>query len=155
MRVARVMTKNVMSIRSDATIFEAAERLVYWTPTARSGAAAYESRPPCFLLASGESTLQMLRSTPALLRRQLADLNHYNAEFRALTEAGRLCDRLGMSVNVSCKTGESSIACAAALHAAAVMPNIAWAARKPDSSLKSPLMISWLAPRPLASSASR
>jgi len=46
---------------------------------------------------------------------------------RALTEAGRLCDRLGMSVNVSCKTGESSIACAAALHAAAVMPNIAWA----------------------------
>jgi hypothetical protein len=32
----------------------------------------------------------MLRSTPALLRRQLADLNHYNAEFRALTEAGRL-----------------------------------------------------------------
>jgi L-alanine-DL-glutamate epimerase-like enolase superfamily enzyme len=32
-----------------------------------------------------------------------------------------------MSVNVSCKTGESSIACAAALHAAAVIPNIAWA----------------------------
>jgi muconate cycloisomerase len=45
---------------------------------------------------------------------------------RALVEAGRLCDRLGMSVNVSCKTGESSIACAAALHAATVLPNIAW-----------------------------
>ena len=45
---------------------------------------------------------------------------------RALTQAGRLCDTLGMSVNVSCKTGESSIACAAALHAAAVIPNIAW-----------------------------
>jgi muconate cycloisomerase len=45
---------------------------------------------------------------------------------RALAEAGRLCDRLGMSVNVSCKTGESSIACAAALHAATVLPNIAW-----------------------------
>lgn len=45
---------------------------------------------------------------------------------RALVEAGQLCDRLGMSVNVSCKTGESSVACAAALHAAAVMPNIAW-----------------------------
>ncbi|HEY2340921.1 MAG TPA: hypothetical protein VGH75_10360, partial [Steroidobacteraceae bacterium] len=69
---------------------DAAERLVYWTPTARSGGAAHESRAPCFLLASGESTLQMLRSTPALLRRQLADLDHYNAEFRALTEAGRL-----------------------------------------------------------------
>jgi L-alanine-DL-glutamate epimerase-like enolase superfamily enzyme len=31
-----------------------------------------------------------------------------------------------MHVNVSCKTGESSIACSAALHAAAVVPEIAW-----------------------------
>jgi muconate cycloisomerase len=46
---------------------------------------------------------------------------------RALTEAGRLCNRLDMSVNISCKTGESSVACAAALHAASVIPNIAWA----------------------------
>jgi hypothetical protein len=69
---------------------EAAERLVYWAPTARSGGAPHESRPPCFLLASGESTLQMLRTMPGLLRHQLADLNHYNAEFRELTEAGRL-----------------------------------------------------------------
>lgn len=45
---------------------------------------------------------------------------------RALTEAGRLCDSLGMNVNISCKTGESSIACAAALHVASVIPNIAW-----------------------------
>ena len=45
---------------------------------------------------------------------------------RALTEAGSLCDRLGMSVNISCKTGESSVACAAALHVASVIPNIAW-----------------------------
>ena len=45
---------------------------------------------------------------------------------RAVTEAGNLCDRLGMSVNISCKTGESSVACAAALHAASVIPNIAW-----------------------------
>ena len=44
----------------------------------------------------------------------------------ALVEAGKLCDRLGMSVNISCKTGESSIACAAALHAASVIPDIAW-----------------------------
>ena len=41
--------------------------------------------------------------------------------------AGALCDSLGMSVNISCKTGESSIACAAALHVASVIPNIAWA----------------------------
>jgi len=33
---------------------------------------------------------------------------------RAVMEAGRLCDRLGLNVNVSTKTGESSIACAAA-----------------------------------------
>ena len=42
------------------------------------------------------------------------------------SSAARLCDRLGMSVNISCKTGESSIACAAALHVATVIPNIAW-----------------------------
>ena len=45
---------------------------------------------------------------------------------RAVVEAGRLCEKLGMSVNISCKTGESSIACAAALHVASVIPNIAW-----------------------------
>ncbi len=43
-----------------------------------------------------------------------------------MTGAGQLCDRLGMSVNISCKTGESSVACAAALHVASVIPNIAW-----------------------------
>ena len=44
----------------------------------------------------------------------------------AVIEAARLCDRLGMSVNISCKTGESSVACAAALHIACVIPAIAW-----------------------------
>lgn len=44
-----------------------------------------------------------------------------------LVAAGRLCGKLGMSVNLSCKTGESSVACAAALHAASVIPNIDWA----------------------------
>jgi muconate cycloisomerase len=44
----------------------------------------------------------------------------------AVAKAGLLCDSLGMSVNISCKTGESSIACAAALHVACVIPNIAW-----------------------------
>jgi L-alanine-DL-glutamate epimerase-like enolase superfamily enzyme len=45
----------------------------------------------------------------------------------AVVEAAILCDRLGMSVNISCKTGESSVACAAALHIAAVIPAIGWA----------------------------
>lgn len=45
---------------------------------------------------------------------------------KAVTEAGRLCNSLGMSVNISCKTGESSVACAAALHVASVIPNLAW-----------------------------
>lgn len=45
---------------------------------------------------------------------------------RALTAAGRLCGELGMAVNISCKTGESSVACAAALHAACVIPEVAW-----------------------------
>lgn len=43
-----------------------------------------------------------------------------------MLDAARLADDLNMRVNVSCKTGESSIGCAAALHVAAVMPNVAW-----------------------------
>lgn len=45
---------------------------------------------------------------------------------RGVMEAGRLCDRLGLNVNVSAKTGELSIACAAATHIAAALPQIAW-----------------------------
>jgi muconate cycloisomerase len=45
---------------------------------------------------------------------------------RAMLEACRLCDRLGMNVNIACKTGESSIASVAALHVAAVAPSLAW-----------------------------
>lgn len=41
-------------------------------------------------------------------------------------KAGELCESLGMKVNLACKTGESSVGCAAALHAASVLPNIAW-----------------------------
>jgi len=40
--------------------------------------------------------------------------------------AGRLCQELGLKVNVAAKTGESSVACAAALHVAAALPQIAW-----------------------------
>jgi len=45
---------------------------------------------------------------------------------RAVLDASRLCDRLGMSLNISCKTGETSVASAAALHLAAVVPALAW-----------------------------
>jgi muconate cycloisomerase len=45
---------------------------------------------------------------------------------RGATDAGRLCEQLGLNVNVSAKTGESSIACAAATHIAAALPQIAW-----------------------------
>ncbi len=72
----------------------------------------------------------------------LADIRRHHAEkaargaslktiklggLRGVVAAGRLCEELGMAVNVACKTGESSIACAAALNAAAVLPGIAWA----------------------------
>jgi len=43
-----------------------------------------------------------------------------------LFEASKLCARLGMAVNISCKTGETSLASAAAVHLAAVAPDIAW-----------------------------
>ncbi|MFN3655852.1 MAG: mandelate racemase/muconate lactonizing enzyme family protein [Pseudolabrys sp.] len=46
---------------------------------------------------------------------------------RALAAAAALCDELVMSVNISCKTGETSVACAAALHVASVVPNLNWA----------------------------
>ena len=45
---------------------------------------------------------------------------------RGVYEAGLLCEKLGMAVNVSCKTGESSIACAAGVHIAAALPQLAW-----------------------------
>jgi muconate cycloisomerase len=45
---------------------------------------------------------------------------------RGLVEASRLCARLGMRVNISCKTGETSLASTAAIHVAAVAPEIAW-----------------------------
>jgi muconate cycloisomerase len=68
---------------------------------------------------------------------------------RGLTQAGRLCDRLGMSVNVSCKTGESSIACAAALHVASVIPNVAWGLTLTHGGLRDDVTM-----RPLPASAS-
>ncbi len=43
-----------------------------------------------------------------------------------MLDAARLADDLDMRVNVSCKTGKSSIGCAAALHVAAVMHNVTW-----------------------------
>src|SRR6185503_20168145 len=46
---------------------------------------------------------------------------------RNVFDACTLCDRIGFAVNLSCKTGESSIASAAVLHLAAVVPAIAWA----------------------------
>jgi L-alanine-DL-glutamate epimerase-like enolase superfamily enzyme len=45
---------------------------------------------------------------------------------RAVFDACRLCDQLGMKVNISCKTGESSVASAAALHLAATVPALDW-----------------------------
>lgn len=54
---------------------------------------------------------------------------------RAVAQAGELCGELGMSVNISCKTGESSIACAAALHVASVIPNIDWGLTLTNASL--------------------
>ena len=45
---------------------------------------------------------------------------------RPMLEACRLCDSLGLKFNISCKTGESSVASAAALHVAAVVTEPAW-----------------------------
>ena len=60
-------------------------RLVYWTPTLRSGGAATsEVRPPCFLMGIGDNTLQMQQAMPSRLRTELALLNRYNRNFEQL-----------------------------------------------------------------------
>ncbi len=45
---------------------------------------------------------------------------------RALFAASGQCARLGMKINISCKTGESSVASAAAAHVATAVPELAW-----------------------------
>ncbi|MFZ0609219.1 MAG: enolase C-terminal domain-like protein, partial [Xanthobacteraceae bacterium] len=45
---------------------------------------------------------------------------------RALFAASELAARLGMNINISCKTGESSVASAAAAHVATAVPELAW-----------------------------
>ena len=45
---------------------------------------------------------------------------------QAIFEAARLCDRLCMNLNISCKTGETSVASAVAMHVAAAVPSLAW-----------------------------
>lgn len=44
----------------------------------------------------------------------------------AAVEAGKLCQRLGLSVNIAAKMAESSISCAAALHLACAVPKADW-----------------------------
>jgi hypothetical protein len=67
------------------------ERVVYWTPTARSGGGVVsESLSPCFLWGTGDGSLQVQYTMPAHLKGQLAHLNSYNLEFQQLRDAGRL-----------------------------------------------------------------
>jgi len=73
---------------------DVAERLVYWTPTARASAGGVtDLRPPCFLWGTGDSPLQVQHAMPAILRHQLAELNSYNREFQHLSSAGRVACR--------------------------------------------------------------
>jgi hypothetical protein len=70
---------------------ESTPRLVYWTPALRSGAnGEHQGRSPCYLAGAGGNVLQVLRAMPERLKRQLAELNGYNLEYRRLSEAGRL-----------------------------------------------------------------
>jgi hypothetical protein len=83
---------------SDAVTFieapeqpENAPRLVYWTPALRSGSTAEAPvHSPCYLAGAGDNVLQILRTMPERLGRQLAELNSYNLEYRRLSAAGQL-----------------------------------------------------------------
>ncbi|HXF65236.1 MAG TPA: enolase C-terminal domain-like protein [Burkholderiales bacterium] len=61
-----------------------------------------------------------------------------------VVQAARLCERLGMKVNLACKMAESGIAAAAMAHVAAAVPQIEWGV-----SLTSPYLASDLLKRPL------
>jgi muconate cycloisomerase len=52
-----------------------------------------------------------------------------------LFAASRFCAERGMAINISCKTGETSLASAAAAHVAAVAPAIAWGLTVTNSGL--------------------
>ena len=70
---------------------ESTPRLVYWTPAQRSGTSGSPpARSPCYLVGAGDNVLQVLRTMPERLRRQLAELNSYNLEYQRLSGAGRL-----------------------------------------------------------------
>ena len=60
---------------------------------------------------------------------------------RAVLEASLLCERLGMKVNISCKTGESSVASAAAAHVAAAVPALAWGLTVTNSGLAEDVVV--------------
>jgi len=45
---------------------------------------------------------------------------------RPVMEAGVLCERLGMKINLACKIAESGIATAGVLHLAAALPSVDW-----------------------------
>src|SRR5262249_28915895 len=44
----------------------------------------------------------------------------------AALEAARLCERLGLAINVACKIAETSIASAATVHLACAVPSADW-----------------------------
>lgn len=93
-----------LGVRTDATAsdepivfvdadedMDAAERLVFWTPTARSsGGVAAGTTEPCFLRGIGDNALEMQRAMPTQLSSQLALLNHYNQEYQELMRDQRL-----------------------------------------------------------------
>lgn len=62
----------------------------------------------------------------------------------AVIEAGRLCERLGMKVNLACKMAETGIASSAMTHIAAAIPTLEWGV-----SLTSPYLTDDLIKRPL------
>lgn len=63
---------------------------------------------------------------------------------QAVIEAGRLCERLGMKVNLACKMAETGIASSAMTHIAAAIPTLDWGV-----SLTSPYLTDDLIKRPL------
>lgn len=74
-----------------AAEMDAAERLVYWIPTARQSLHPAPPRTePCWLRGLSDDSIELQAAMPAHFATQLVMLDHYNRDYRQLRAAGTL-----------------------------------------------------------------
>jgi hypothetical protein len=93
---------DVIEIEKVVDEMELAVRLVYWVPVIRGGASeSAHMQQPHYLLAVRDNVLEVQESMPSSLKRGLADLNHYNAEFERIAHDGSVPRSASLTGNFS------------------------------------------------------